>query len=177
MSSRAEAHLECGVSLTDLTQQVHDDKAPADAAHQAQCPYCQEALRRLRATSAQLRQLAGEEVRAPHGLRDRVVRQLRRDSDRVIVADGPNGRDSVSDVLLAQLARHAAALVSGVRMASVIAAVGRDGGVALDVHLTTDLGPPLPEVIARVRDDVAASVSKRAGAVVTRVDVTVDDVV
>jgi uncharacterized alkaline shock family protein YloU len=168
--------LECGRDLLVLVEQVSEDLPPAEPEHQARCPFCQEALRRLRVAFDALRDLAGEAVRPPRGLSARVLDVLRRERDSVLVAASAGGRDTVSEVIVAQIARRAALSVQGVRGASVVPARGDDGGVVLDVHVTVALGPSLPDLAAQLREAVVAHVWTLAGVRITSVDVTVDDV-
>jgi uncharacterized alkaline shock family protein YloU len=168
--------LECGRDLLVLVEQVADDLPPAEPEHQARCPFCQEALRRLRVAFGALRDLAGEAVRPPRGLSARVLDALRRERDGVLIGDAAGGRDTVSETIVTQIARRAAAAVEGVRGTSVVAARDDDGGVVLDVHVTAGIGPSLPDLAAQLREAVIAHVWALAGVRVTTVDVTVDDI-
>ncbi|WP_026910475.1 anti-sigma factor family protein [Patulibacter minatonensis] len=177
MSTPDDPRLECGVPLLELVAQVADRTPPADPAHQAECPYCREALARLDGSAADLRALASEDVRPPRGLSARVLEQLRRERGRILVAAGRDGRDTVTDVIVAQIASRAAMELPPVRFVSVRTTQEQDGGVHLVLHVTADLGPALGPVATEIRDVVTDRVARLAGVAVTRVDVVFDDVV
>lgn len=173
----ASTRLDCGVDLLDLVEQVSDGTPPADPAHQADCPYCQQALRRLRTASGQLRDLAGEPVRVPPGLASRVMAQLRRERGRVPIASGVHGTDTASDVVVLQVVRRAARSVDGVRQCSVsLHPATADGELSLTLHLTASLGPSRPDLAEAVRRAVAADVLALTGLRTGRVTVEIDDV-
>lgn len=172
----APPRLDCGRDLLALVEQVSEGLPPAEPEHQARCPFCQEAIARLRVAFDALHDLAGRSVRPPRGLSSRVLDVLRRERDSVLIAAGPGGRDTVSEVIVSQIAREAALAIDAVRHVSVVSASRQDGGVDVDVHVTAALGPPLPELVALLREQVVAHVWALAGARVTTVDVTVDDV-
>jgi uncharacterized alkaline shock family protein YloU len=169
--------LECGRELLVLVEQVSDGLPPAEPEHQARCPFCQEALARLQSAFDALHELAGRTVAAPRGLSTRVLEQLRRERHSVVIAASPAGRDTVSEVIVTQIARRALLAVDAVRDVSVVSHATQDGRVDLDVHVVAALGPALPDLAAELRDQVLAHVWALAGARVGRVDVTVDDVV
>lgn len=169
--------LECGRELLVLVEQVSEGLPPAEPEHQARCPFCQEAIARLTAAFGALRDLAGQTVRAPRGLSSRVLEQLRRERGTVVIAAGTGGRDTVSEVIVSQIARQAALELDAVRHVSVVTDARQDGGLELDVHVTAELGPSLPELVAQLREHVMARVRALSGARVTKIDVTVDDVV
>lgn len=133
------------------------------------------------------------------------LRHARRGED-VQIAAGDRGRDTVSTSVVALVSRRAATSVDAVLQVSVVVGVpaagadvvgappagakgsrpagaddrpdaGPRAGVAIDVHLTASLGPPLAQMAARVRAAILADVGALVGVHVTRVDVTVDDVV
>lgn len=177
MTHDASTTLECGHDLLELVEQVTDGAIPADPEHQANCPYCQEALCRLRAANGQLRALAGERVDVPRGLTRRVMAQLRRERGRVPLASSPAGADTASDLVIVQIARRAARSIEGVRNCSVtLDPVEADGILALTIHLTAVLGPSLPELTEQVRAAVVADLLALAGLQAGAVAVVVDDV-
>lgn len=169
--------LECGRDLLSLAEQVSEGLPPTEPEHQARCPFCQEAITRLRVAFDALHDLAGQTVRAPRGLSSRVLDQLRRERGTVVIATGEGGSDSVSEVIVGQIARHAALGMDAVLHVSVVTDALQDGGLELDVHVTAALGPSLPALVDRLREQVVAHVWALSGARVTRIDVTVDDVV
>lgn len=169
--------LECGRDLYVLVEQVSEGLPPAEPEHQAGCPFCQEALRRLRIAFDALRDLAGQAVQVPRGLSARVLEQLRRERQSVVVAASAGGQDTVAEAIVSQIARQAVLSVDAVRGVSVVVSGPRaDEGLALDVHVTAALGPSLPDLTAQLREQVMAHVWALAGVRVARVDVTVDDV-
>jgi hypothetical protein len=173
----ATPRLECGRDQLAIVEQVSEGQPPADPAHQAVCAFCQEAIARLRIAFDALRDMAGQAVRAPRGLSARVLEQLRRERHSVVISATVGGRDTVSEVIVSQIARQAALALDAVRHVSVVSDSKQDGGVELDVHVTAKLGPPLPDLVVQLREQVMAHVWTLAGARVTKVDVTVDDVV
>ncbi|CAB4945665.1 unannotated protein [freshwater metagenome] len=168
--------LECGRDLLALVEQVSEGLPPAEPEHQARCGFCQEAIARLKAALGALRDLAGEAVRTPRGLSARVLEQLRRERHSVLIGAGSGGRDTVSEVIVSQIARRAVLAVEAVHHASVVSESRQDGGVDLDVRVTARLGPSLPDLVEELREEVSAHVHALAGVRVTRIDVTVDDV-
>ncbi|MDO9407969.1 Asp23/Gls24 family envelope stress response protein [Patulibacter sp.] len=168
--------LECGRDLLALVEQISEGLPPADPEHQARCSFCQEAIARLKAAFEALRDLAGQAVRTPRGLSARVLEQLRRERHSVLIGAGVGGRDTVSEVIVSQIARRAALGVEAVQHVSVVSESRQDGGVDLDVRVTADLGPSLPDLALRLRDRVSSRIRELVGVEVTRIDVTVDDV-
>lgn len=169
--------LECGRDLLDLVEQVTDGVPTTDGAHQAECPYCQEALCRLRTATGELRLLAGEQVRAPAGLARRVMAQLRRERGRVPIASGPAGVDTASDVVVLQIARRAARTVEGVLQCSVtLEPATADGELSLTIHITASLGRALPALADEVRSRVDADMLDLTGLRTGAIDVDVDDI-
>ncbi|MDO9407979.1 Asp23/Gls24 family envelope stress response protein [Patulibacter sp.] len=168
--------LECGRDLLALVEQVTEELPPADPEHQASCPYCQDALARLRADSGALRELAAEPVRVPRDLSGRLVAGLRGGGRSIVVAAAPGGRDSVAEAVVCRLARLAALAVQGVHQASAVV-VHRDAGITLDLHVTAELDRSLPDLATQLREAVTHAVARSSGVRVTAVDVTVDDVV
>jgi hypothetical protein len=176
MSTSDDARLPCGTSLLGLVAQVADGTPPVDPAHQADCPHCREALDRLRGADRDLRSLAAVDVRAPRGLSARVLDGLRRERGRIVLRAGPEGRDTVTDTIVGQVARRAATDVPGVRFASVTTTEHQDG-VHLDLRITADLGPALGPIADAIRELVVDRVARLTGVAVVRIDVVFDDVV
>ena len=168
--------LPCGADVMALVDQVYDGAPPENPEHQRTCPYCQEAISRLRAALGQLRDLAGETIRPPRGLSGRVLEQLRRERETVVIAEGPLGRDTVNEIIIAQVARRAALCVPGVRYASCVAELADSGAVDLEVNVTAELGPSLPSLADAVRALVLTHTAALIGARLGRIDVTVDDI-
>lgn len=176
MSDRSTGpKLGCGRDLAPLVDQIAEGAPAPDPGHQAQCPFCQDALVRLRVAHDALREVAGESVPVPRGLSARVLERLRRERRDLVIGASAAGRDTVSEFIVAQIARRAALAVDGVLNASV-STDATEAGVSLRLHLTAELGPPLPELADTVRDHVGDDVWALAGVRVLRVDVAVDAV-
>lgn len=177
MNLHTSTKLECGRDLIDLVGQVTDGDPVPDPAHQAECPYCQEALCRIRTANSQLRSLAGEHVQVPRGLARRVMAQLRRERGRVPLGAGPLGVDTATDLVVIQIVRRAARSVEGVRQCSItLEPATADGDLAITIHLTALLGPPLPELADQVRDAVVSDLRAMTGLNAADVAIEIDDV-
>jgi hypothetical protein len=171
-----QTELPCGADLEALVEQIYDGTAPIDPEHQRTCPYCQEAIVSLRVALGELRALAGKSVRPPRGLSGRVLEQIRRERDVVVIADGPMGRDTVSELIVAQVARRAALTVRGVHLASCVARLAENGLVDLTLNVSAELGLSLPELAEEVRAVALAHAAALVAIRLGRIDVTVEDV-
>jgi uncharacterized alkaline shock family protein YloU len=195
--------LPCGKPVDDLLTQVTDHMPPPDPAHQRSCPHCRAALAELEDLWAPVRDLAAEDVRAPAGLLQAVMAQIR-DLSRnswSAVLDDPRGRTRIAARIVGAVARRAAESVPHVTLAlggsrvatptdttaDPAAIAGRhsetatDVGVAgshvvVDVQIGVDYGAPMPQVAAVVRDRIARHIAERTGLITTEVNVTVVDV-
>jgi len=162
------------MELAALVAQVAEG-APADPAHQGECPYCQAALGRIRELWSDVRALATFPVRAPRGLLDEVRARVSGPAGAVTLPDVTRGNTQVSEGVLAGVAREAAQAVPGVAFASVLAHAAGPGSVVLRVRLVTAYGPSLPVLAAAVRERIVTHVRRITGVRVTEVDVSVDD--
>jgi uncharacterized alkaline shock family protein YloU len=195
--------LPCGKPVDDLLTQVVDRTPPPDPAHQQSCPHCRAALAELEDLWAPVRDLAAEDVRAPAGLLQAVIAQIR-DLSRnswSAVLDDPGGRTRIAARVVGAVARLAAESVPHVtlalgggrvatptdtaadpaKIAGPRAEPATDIGVAgthvvVDVQIAVDYGAPMQQVAAVVRDRIARHIAAQTGLVTTEVNVTVVDV-
>jgi uncharacterized alkaline shock family protein YloU len=193
--------LPCGVRADDLLSQVVDGTAPRDPLHQAQCPHCRATLAHLTELWAPVLDLADEDVRAPAGLLQSVlaeVRQLARAGWSAVLRE-EGGQTRIAARVVGAVARLAAESVPHVTLAlgdgriatptgaptDRAAVAGHedatDVGVAgdrvvVDVQIAVDLGVSVPVVAQRVRDRIAEHLRAQTGLTTTEVNVTVVDV-
>lgn len=195
--------LPCGKPVDDLLTQVVDRTPPPDPAHQQSCPHCRAALAELEDLWAPVRDLAAEDVRAPAGLLQAVMAQIRdlsRNSWSAVLHD-PGGRTRIAARVVGAVARLAAESVPHVtlalgggrvatptdtaadpaKIAGPRAEPATDIGVAgthvvVDVQIAVDYGAPMQQVAAVVRDRIARHIAERTGLTTTEVNVTVVDV-
>jgi uncharacterized alkaline shock family protein YloU len=195
--------LPCGKPVDDLLTQVVDRTPPPDPAHQQSCPHCRAALAELEDLWAPVRDLAAEDVRAPAGLLQAVMAQIRglsRNSWSAVL-DDPGGRTRIAARVVGAVARLAAESVPHVtlalgggrvatptdtaadpaKIAGPRAEPATDIGVAgthvvVDVQIAVDYGAPMQQVAAVVRDRIARHIAAQTGLVTTEVNVTVVDV-
>jgi uncharacterized alkaline shock family protein YloU len=195
--------LPCGKPVDDLLTQVVDRTPPPDPAHQQSCPHCRAALLELEDLWAPVRDLAAEDVRAPAGLLQAVMAQIRDLSHNSwsAVLDDPGGRTRIAARVVGAVARLAAESVPHVtlalgggrvatptdtaadpaKIAGPRAEPATDIGVAgthvvVDVQIAVDYGAPMQQVAAVVRDRIARHIAAQTGLVTTEVNVTVVDV-
>jgi uncharacterized alkaline shock family protein YloU len=194
--------LPCGTFVDDLLVQVTDRVPPIDPGHQRSCPHCRAALAELEDLWAPVRDLAAEDVRAPAGLMQAVMAQIR-DLSRnswSAVLDDPGGRTRIAARVVGAVARLAAESVPHVTLAlgggrvatptdttggpTRIAGVGSEAAtdigvagnhVVVDVQIAVDYGAPMRQVADRVRDRIAQHLAQ-TGLTTTEVNVTVVDV-
>ncbi len=195
--------LPCGATVDDLLEQVTEGTPPRDAAHQRACPHCRAALAEFEDLWAPVGELAAEEVRAPAGLLQAVMAQIRdlsRNNWSAVLSD-PAGQTRIAARVVGAVARLAAesvphvtlalgggrvatstrtavdpALVAGAR-GEAATDVGVAGShVVVDVQIAVDFGAPMQQVAAVVRDRIARHIAEQTGLVTTQVDVTVVDV-
>jgi uncharacterized alkaline shock family protein YloU len=195
--------LPCGKSVDDLLIQVVDRTPPPDPAHQQSCPHCRAALAELEDLWAPVRDLAAEDVRAPAGLLQAVMAQIRdlsRNNWSAVLEDA-RGRTRIAARVVGAVARLAAESVPHVtlalgggrvgtptdttvdpaRIAGVEGEATTDVGVAgnhvvVDVQIAVDYGAPLWQVAERVRKRIAQHLAAQTGLTTTEVNVTVVDV-
>jgi len=193
--------LPCGVRADDLLQQVIDGTPPRDPVHQASCPHCRATLTHLAELWAPVLDLAQEDVRAPAGLLQAVmseIRELARSGWSAVLRDG-TGQTRIAARVVGAVARLAAESVPHVTLAfgggRVATAAGEqtdraavagsedatDVGLAgdrvvIDVQIAVDLGVSIPRVAQQVRDRIADHLTAQTGLRTTEVNVTVVDV-
>jgi uncharacterized alkaline shock family protein YloU len=195
--------LPCGKPVDDLLAQVTDRTPPPDPAHQHSCPHCRATLAELEDLWAPVRDLAAEDVRAPAGLLQAVMAQIR-DLSRnswSAVLDDPRGRTRIAARVVGAVARLAAESVPHVTLAlgggrvatpsdttaDPAKIAGRhsetatDIGVAgnhvvVDVQIVVDLGVPMWQVAERVRKRIAEHIATQTGLTTTEVNIVVVDV-
>lgn len=174
--------LPCGVRLQDLLTQVADDTPPTDPAHQATCPYCQTALRRLRQQWTDVTELAKQPVRAPAGLTAQIMAQVRRlaaqASDYVLLGH-PVGETRVSHVVVGRIAQRLVATVPGIVFASVRAQAHDPplpDRLNLSIQLVVTFGPALHPLTDSVRQLIQRHATRLTGARFERIDITVKDI-
>jgi uncharacterized alkaline shock family protein YloU len=196
--------LPCGKAIDDLLIQVADRTAPSDPAHQRTCPHCRAALAELEDLWAPVRDVAAEDVRAPAGLLQAVMAQIRElaRNDWSAVLTGPRGRTRIAARVVGAVARLAAesvphvtlALGSGrvatpadtpvldhTKIAGRHSEAATDIGVAgehvvVDIQIAVDYGVPMWQVAALVRNSIAQRIATQTGLTTTEVNVTVVDV-
>jgi uncharacterized alkaline shock family protein YloU len=196
----ADEQLPCGRSWDELLEQVARGDGDVLSAHQVTCPHCGAALAELAQVWAPVRVLAAEQVRAPRGLLDRVMHQVR-DVARQhwhTVVPSERGSTRVAARVVATLARLAAGRVPGVRVALGRtsdpaaahraaaatdahawpgAAIGVAGGsTVVDLALAVRYGVGLHELAEQVRRVVVGDLRRLAGLEHVEVNVTIDDV-
>jgi hypothetical protein len=167
--------LPCGTELAALITQVAEGAPAADPAHQAECPYCQPSLERIRELWSDVRALADEPVRAPRGLLDEVMARVSGPAGFVTLRGATRGHTQVSVAVLAGVARRIAEAMPAVAFASVLAHAVGPGTVALRVRLVVAYGPSLPVLAAAVREQIVTHVRRLTDVRVTAVELSVDD--
>ncbi|MBV9944829.1 MAG: hypothetical protein JO262_22080 [Solirubrobacterales bacterium] len=173
--------LPCGVRLDELLIQVADAAPPADEAHQATCPYCQTALRRLRREWAGVTELAHQPVRVPASLTHRImshVRSLAVQASDYILLGHPRGETRISHIVIGRVAQRLVTTVPGIVFASVRVEPQRPpqaDRVTLSIQLVVRFGPALHPLAESVRQRVERRTTRLTGAHIERVDVTVND--
>jgi len=174
--------LPCGVALDTLLAQITDGTAPADAAHQNACPFCQTALGALRGGWDDLHELAREPVAVPPLLTARIMTRVRilarRAADHVVLA-GSRGHTRIPHDVVARVAGRAALAVPGIVFASAALSPSDASDVVrvdLAVRLVTAYGPALDSLAAVVRASLRRDLPRLTGARVETIDITVADI-
>lgn len=173
--------LPCGVRLEELLAQVADNALPADPKHQAACPYCQTALRRLRHAWADVSDLAQEPVSVPAGLTAQImarVKVLAAQTADFILLGHPRGETRVSNWVISRIAQRIARTVPGVVFAS--ARIAGDSPrepdrLYISIQLVVILGPALHRLADAVRHTVQRHTLRLTGARIERIDITIDE--
>jgi uncharacterized alkaline shock family protein YloU len=200
-NSDTDDRLPCGMPVDDLLAQVAELTPPRDPAHQQHCPHCRATLSHLENLWSPVHDLAAEDVRAPAGLLQAVmaqVRELSRSGWSAVLLD-QQGRTRIAARVVGAVARLAAESVPSVTLAlgggRVISpadaatdhqrtagagdatSIGVAGDrVVVDVQIVVDFGVPLWQVAERVRKRIADHIATQTGLTTTEVNVTVVDV-
>lgn len=193
--------LPCGVRADDLLAQVVDGTPPRDPAHQASCPHCRATLTHLTELWAPVLDLAQEDVRAPAGLLQAVmseIRELARSGWSAVLRD-ETGQTRIAARVVGAVARLAAESVPHVTLAlgggRVATATGEETDhaavagsaaatdiglagdrVVIEVQIAVDLGVSIPRVAQQVRERITDHLSTQTGLRTTEVNITVVDV-
>jgi uncharacterized alkaline shock family protein YloU len=195
-----DERLPCGVPVDELLAQVADRTPPRDPAHQQDCPHCRAALAHLEDLWAPVHDLAAEDVRAPAGLLQAVmaqVRDLARSGWSAVLLDS-QGRTRIAARVVGAVARLAAESVPSVTLAlgggraaagaaatdelrgagaDDAASVGMAGDrVVIDVQIAVDYGADMVVVAEEVRDRISRHLAVQTGLTTAGVNVTVVDV-
>jgi uncharacterized alkaline shock family protein YloU len=199
--SDADDRLPCGMPVDELLAQIVDRTPPRDAAHQQHCPHCRATLSHLEDLWAPVHDLAAEDVRAPAGLLQAVmaqVRELSRSSWSAVLLDD-RGRTRIAARVVGAVARLAAESVPSVTLAlgggRVVSpadpatdrqrAAGADDAtsigvagdrVVVDVQIAVDYGADMLAVAEQVRDRITRHIATQTSLTTTEVNVTVVDV-
>ncbi len=192
--------LPCGAEVDLLLEQVTDGHAADLDAHQRECVHCQAAIAEFTALWAPVAEAAARPVPAPPGLTAAVMSQI-----RVLVRDvwytlqtTDLGVIRIATRIVATLARDAARVVPGVRVAlgrstrgkaatvaeratsqhhHPHAAVGVLGRTAVvDLAVAVSYGDPVHEVARDIQRHVIATLRENLGLQTIAVNVTVDDI-
>lgn len=195
--------LPCGVRVDDLLAQVADGASTGDAAHQQACAHCRAALAELADLWAPVAELAAEDVRAPAGLLQEVmaqVRELSRNAWHAVLVD-PTGQTRIAARVVGAVARLAAESVPHVSVAlgggspatapgdepSLATIAGTAGepatdiGVAgthvvVDVQIVVDYGVVISTIAQHARERITAHLAAHTGLTTSEVNITVVDV-
>lgn len=194
------ATLACGAEVDLLLEQVADSRGADLDVHQRKCVHCQAAIAEFTAIWQPVTELASIPVLAPPGLTTTVISHI-----RLLVRDvwytlqtTDLGAIRVAPRIVAALARDAARMVPGVRVAlgrsshgrlatlaeratfghlHPHAAVGVLGRTAVvDLAVAVSYGDPVHEVAREVQRHVIASLRDQLGLKTVTVNVTVDDI-
>ena len=199
----SDGRLPCGVIVEDLLDQAVDGVAPSDAGHQRGCPHCRAALAHLEGLWAPVREVAAEQVRAPAGLLQAVmaqVRELSRNGWSAVLTD-PRGQTRIAARVVGAVARlaaesvpHVTLALGGGRMATPPATAtdraevagpaaesATDVGIAgthvvVDVQIALDYGVDMHRVAAQVRDRISRHLTTQTGLTTTEVNIAVVDI-
>ncbi len=196
----ASATLACGAEVDLLLEQAADNRGADLDVHQRECVHCQAAIAEFTAIWEPVRELASIPVTAPPGLTATVISHI-----RLLVRDvwytletTDLGVIRVAARIVAALARDAARMVPGVRVAFGRSSQGRLAALAeratfghrhphaavgvlgrtavVDLAVAVSYGDPVHEVAREVQRQVIASLRGQLGLKTVTVNVTVDDI-
>lgn len=182
--------LRCGRSADELLDQVAGGRGHLRDDHQRDCVHCEAALGEYGRLWTPMADLAAEEVTAPEGRFDRLVRRLRGvlyDPDHAVLP-GPDGVTRIAARVVVVTARRSAQSVPGVRVAlsrtltdaadsgdDVVVGVA-GASTAVEIVLAADYGEDLNALADRVRATVAERIRALTDLTATRITVVIDDV-
>jgi uncharacterized alkaline shock family protein YloU len=196
----SDAALPCGAEVDLLLEQVADGQAGHLDDHQRDCVHCQAAITEFAALWSPVGELAAQPVAAPPGLSAAVMSQI-----RILVRDvwytletTDAGSIRIAARIIATLARDAARMVPGVRVAlgrstdsgpaalaerasrshrHPHAAVGVLGRTAVvDLAVAVSYGNPIHRIASDIQHHVIATLRHDIGLQNVTVNVTVDDI-
>ena len=177
-----EERLPCGTRLEALLAQVAEGEPAADPAHQASCPYCQAALRRLERHWADVQALAREPVTVPEGLTARIMARVHALAEQVsdsVILGARRGETRVEHRAIRRYVQRLAAGAPGVAFASAQLQppdTAQPHRVDVTLRLVILFGPPAARVANGVREILARRIPRFTGAELGQVDITVADV-
>jgi uncharacterized alkaline shock family protein YloU len=174
--------LPCGAELEPLIVQVADNQPPADPAHQADCPYCQSALRTVRQGWQDLQVLAHQPVSIPSALTAQVmarVRALARQVTDFILLGDPRGKTRISHALVGTVIQRVASTVPGVAFASAQAIPlepPEAHRIRVAIRLVVTFGPAIDTLAHALRALIDRHVPTLTGAQLSRIDISIEDI-
>ena len=174
--------LPCGTHLEQLIVQIADREPPIDPRHQADCPYCQATLRRLRTGWADLRGLTAEPVPIPADLTVRImsrVRALARQTAGALVLGTPRGETRIAHRVVTRSIQRIALAVPGVVFASVRAIAPHPPDPALlsvSIRLVVAFGPSVAATANAIRTLIDRRIPGLTGGRIARIEILVDDI-
>ncbi|MFP5023316.1 Asp23/Gls24 family envelope stress response protein [Pseudonocardia phyllosphaerae] len=181
-----EQRLPCGRSTDDLMDQVAAGRGAERDEHQQHCVHCQAALGEYERLWGPMEELAAEEVTAPEGKFDSVMRRLRGafSEPNYAVLPGPLGATRIAARVIVVTASRSAQAVEGVRVA--LSKVGDEGddvtvgvagsSTAIEIVLAASYGEDLHDLAERVRREVTEQIHELTGLTAAEVSVVIDDV-
>jgi hypothetical protein len=174
--------LPCGTQLEQLIVQIADREPPIDPRHQADCPYCQATLRRLRTGWADLRRLNAEPVPIPADLTVRIMaraRALARQTAGALVLGTPRGETRIAHTVVTRSIQRIALAVPGVVFASV-RAIAPDppdpARLSVSIRLVIAFGPSVGATTHALRTLIDRRIPRLTGGRIARIDILVDDI-
>jgi uncharacterized alkaline shock family protein YloU len=194
------ATLACGAEVDLLLEQVSDGRGADLDGHQRSCVHCQAAIAEFTAIWSPVTELASTPVPAPPGLTAAVMSHI-----RVLVRDvwytlhtTDLGAIRVAARIVAAMARDAARMVPGVRVALGRSSQGKLAAIAeratlghrhphaavgvlgrtavIDLAVAVSYGDPVQQVARDVQRYVIANLRDQLGLKAVSVNVTVDDI-
>ena len=177
-----DERLPCGVALETLLIQIADHSPVGDPAHQASCPYCQAALRRLRQGWEDLQAVARQPVAIPDGLTAKIMAQVRALAGYVadsVLLGRRRGETRVSHAVIAALVQRLALRVPGVVFASArlrSPEPTQPRRVTLVLKVVVAFGPAIERIVDSLRETLRRRIPALTGAELERIDITISDI-